>query len=178
MRWIDDLQRMAVDAETALLARSQRQVTDSSARLAELDLPTLVLHSRGDQMQEFQRGRDLAAGIRGARLVALESNNHIVLADEPAWPVFLREVTEFIAPDRVPRRPRGRDRRRGRRCCRRASSTSSAWPPRAATTTRSRPSWCCRCARSSGTCRTRTRSSGCRAGPRVRRPSRGCSSRA
>ena len=29
MRWIDDLQRMAVDAETAVLARSQRQVTDS-----------------------------------------------------------------------------------------------------------------------------------------------------
>ena len=28
MRWIDDLQRMAVDAETAVLARSQRQVTD------------------------------------------------------------------------------------------------------------------------------------------------------
>ena len=33
MRWIDDLQRMAVDAETAVLARSQRQVTDSSGRL-------------------------------------------------------------------------------------------------------------------------------------------------
>jgi DNA-binding NarL/FixJ family response regulator len=34
--------------------------------------------------------------------VALESNNHIVLADEPAWSVFLREMTEFLAPDRVP----------------------------------------------------------------------------
>jgi DNA-binding NarL/FixJ family response regulator len=51
-------------------------------------------------MQEFQRARELAAGIRGARLVALESDNHIVLADEPAWPVFLREVTEFLAADR------------------------------------------------------------------------------
>ena len=112
MRWIDDLQRMAVDAETALLARSQRQVTDSTARLAELDLPTLVLHSRGDQMQEFRRARQLAAGIRGARLVALESNNHIVLADEPAWPVFLREVTEFLAPDRMAA-PTGGGRRRG-----------------------------------------------------------------
>jgi pimeloyl-ACP methyl ester carboxylesterase/DNA-binding CsgD family transcriptional regulator len=100
MRWVDDLQRMAVDAETALLARAQRQVTDSSARMSELDLPTLVIHSRGDQMQEFQRARELAAGIRGARLVALESDNHIVLADEPAWPVFLREVTEFLAADR------------------------------------------------------------------------------
>ena len=101
MRWIDDLQRMAVDADTAVLARAQRQVTDARGRLAELDLPTLVLHCRGDQAQGFQRGRELAAGIRGARLVALESNNHIVLADEPAWPVFLREITEFIAPDRA-----------------------------------------------------------------------------
>jgi pimeloyl-ACP methyl ester carboxylesterase/DNA-binding CsgD family transcriptional regulator len=101
MRWIDDLQRMAVDADTAVLARAQRQVIDSSARMAELDLPTLVLHSRGDRMNEFGHARDLAANIRGARLVALESNNHIVLADEPAWPVFLHEVTEFLAPDRV-----------------------------------------------------------------------------
>jgi len=101
MRWLDDLQRMAVDAETALLARAQRSGTNASARMAELDLPTLVLHSRGDQMQDFQRGRELAAGIRGARLVGLDSNNHIVLADEPAWPVFLREMTAFLAPDRV-----------------------------------------------------------------------------
>ena len=102
MRWIDDLQRMAVDAETAVLARSQRQVTDSSGRLTELDLPTLVLHSRGDQMIGFQHSRHLAANIRGARLVALDSSNHIVLADEPAWPVFLRELIAFLAPDRLP----------------------------------------------------------------------------
>ena len=90
MCWLDDLQKMSVDAETAILARSQRQVTDSGPRMAEIDLPTLVLHSRGDRMNEFGHARDLAAGIRGARLVALESNNHIVLADEPAWPVYAR----------------------------------------------------------------------------------------
>jgi pimeloyl-ACP methyl ester carboxylesterase/DNA-binding CsgD family transcriptional regulator len=101
LRWLDDLQRMAVDAETALLARSHRRTADSTARMPELDLPTLVLHSLGDQMQEFRHSRKLAASIRGARLVALPSNNHIVLADEPAWPVFLSEVTEFVAPDRV-----------------------------------------------------------------------------
>jgi DNA-binding NarL/FixJ family response regulator len=37
--------------------------------------------------------------------VALESDNHIVLADEPAWPVFLRELTEFLTPDRLPALP-------------------------------------------------------------------------
>jgi len=102
MRWIDDLQRMAVDTETAVLSRLQRQVTDSSGRLAELDLPTLVLHSRGDQMVNFQQSRNLAARIKGSRLVALESNNHIVLADEPAWPVLLRELTDFLSADRKP----------------------------------------------------------------------------
>ena len=102
MRWLDDLQRMAVDADTAVRARADLQVTDSSARLPELRLPTLVLHSRGDRMNDFAEARLLASKIKGARLVALESDNHIVLSDEPAWPVLLRELTEFIAPDRLP----------------------------------------------------------------------------
>ena len=101
MRWLDDLQRVSVDAETAIASRAQRQVTDSSARMREIDLPTLVIHSRGDQMNDFHHARELAAGIRGARLTALESNNHIVLEDEPAWAQFLSEVTDFMAPDRA-----------------------------------------------------------------------------
>ena len=102
MRWIDDLQQRACDTETAVISRAQRQVADSTWRLPRIDLPTLVIHSRGDQMNEFHHARHLAAGIRGARLVALESNNHIVLADEPAWQVFLAEVTDFLEPDRRP----------------------------------------------------------------------------
>lgn len=101
MRWIDDLQRRAVDADTAILAKAQRGLTDCSARLGDLALPTLVLHSRGDQMNGFSQARHLASHIQGARLVALESDNHIVLADEPAWPVFLRELSAFLAPDRA-----------------------------------------------------------------------------
>src|SRR5204863_5627668 len=62
--------------------------------------PTLVLHSRGDQMNKFEEGRFLASHIAGARLVPLESSNHIVLEDEPAWPVFLDEVAGFLEPDR------------------------------------------------------------------------------
>jgi pimeloyl-ACP methyl ester carboxylesterase/DNA-binding CsgD family transcriptional regulator len=100
MRWLDDLQQRACDTETAVLSRAQRQTTDSTPRLAELDLSTLVIHSRGDQMVGFHHARDLAAGIKGARLVALDSENHIVLADEPAWQTFVREMTDFMEPDR------------------------------------------------------------------------------
>ena len=56
-------------------------------------------------MVDLANGRLLAAGIPGARLVTLESNNHVLLADEPAWPVFRREVTEFVAADREPVHP-------------------------------------------------------------------------
>ncbi len=99
-KWVDDLQERACDTETAVISRAQRMTTDSTWRLPELDLPTLVIHSRGDQMMEFHHARHLAAGIRGARLVGLDSNNHIVLAHEPAWPAFMREITEFTEPDR------------------------------------------------------------------------------
>jgi DNA-binding NarL/FixJ family response regulator len=30
----------------------------------------------------------------------LESDNHVLLADDPAWPVFLAELAEFLQPDR------------------------------------------------------------------------------
>ncbi len=100
MRWLDDLQRVATSAENAYAARLGRAQADTRHLLARLDLPTLVLHSRGDQATDFKKGRYLAATIPGARLVTLESNNHIVLGDEAAWPVFVREVEAFLAPDR------------------------------------------------------------------------------
>ena len=63
-------------------------------------MPTLVLHARGDRMIEFSNGRFLASAIDGARLVPLESSNHIILGDEPAWQVLVDEVTGFLEPDR------------------------------------------------------------------------------
>lgn len=100
MRWLDDLQRVAASAGTAYRARQERFKADADGLLPQLDLPTLVLHSVGDRMNEFAYGRHLAGNIAGARLVALPSDNHIVLADEPAWNLFRTEVEQFLAPDR------------------------------------------------------------------------------
>jgi pimeloyl-ACP methyl ester carboxylesterase/DNA-binding CsgD family transcriptional regulator len=99
MRWLDDLQRVAVSASTAVIARQQRVAADADPLLPELDLPTLILHSVGDRMNSFEYGRHLAASIPSARLVALESDNHIVLEDEPAWRIFVDEVRQFLEPD-------------------------------------------------------------------------------
>jgi pimeloyl-ACP methyl ester carboxylesterase/DNA-binding CsgD family transcriptional regulator len=102
MRWLDELQRVAASASTASSALRQRSRADCTALLAELDVPTLVLHSLRDQMNDFECGRQLATRIRGARLVPLDSDNHIVLGDEPAWPVLVDEVRRFMAADGAP----------------------------------------------------------------------------
>jgi len=102
MSWLDELQRVSTSAHNALVARRQRKRANTVDLLPDLDVPTLVLHSREDKMTDFANSRHLASAIAGARLVVLESSNHIVLGDEPAWPVFLDEVTGFLAPDRTP----------------------------------------------------------------------------
>jgi pimeloyl-ACP methyl ester carboxylesterase/DNA-binding CsgD family transcriptional regulator len=105
MRWLDELQRMSTSAEVSLRARKARRTADAVELLPQITAPTLVIHGRDDHMNKFDEGVFLAANIAGARLVPLESQNHIVLGDEPAWPVFIDEVTEFLAPERVPTPP-------------------------------------------------------------------------
>lgn len=100
MRWLDDLQKVAASASTVYESRRAYRRADVTGLLPSLAQPTLVLHSLGDRMVDFEEGRHLASGIPDATLVALESDNHILLEDEPAWPVFVAEVRRFLAPDR------------------------------------------------------------------------------
>jgi pimeloyl-ACP methyl ester carboxylesterase/DNA-binding CsgD family transcriptional regulator len=102
MRWLDELQRVAASASTASNAMRQRSSANCLDLLPALDVPTLVLHSVRDQMNDFEHGRLLATRIPGARLVPLDSDNHILLGDEPAWQVFLDEVRRFVATDGAP----------------------------------------------------------------------------
>src|SRR3954468_10677092 len=102
MRWLDELQRVAAPASTASSALRERSRADCVGLLPDVHAPTLVLHSLRDQMNDFESGRLLATRIPGARLVPLDSDNHIVLGDEPAWPVLVEEVRRFMAPDGTP----------------------------------------------------------------------------
>jgi len=106
MRWLDDLQKVAASAATVFESRQAYRRDDVTDLLPRVTQPTLVLHCRGDRMVDFEEGRHLASGIPNATLVALESDNHILLEDEPAWPVFVEEVRRFLAADREgPARP-------------------------------------------------------------------------
>ncbi len=99
--WLDDLQAMATCTDNAVRSRAARVQVEVADLLPDVAAPTLVVHARGDRMVDFARGRELATRIPGARLVMLDSDNHITLADEPAWPVFVTELAAFLTGDRI-----------------------------------------------------------------------------
>jgi pimeloyl-ACP methyl ester carboxylesterase/DNA-binding CsgD family transcriptional regulator len=65
--------------------------------------PTLILHCRQDAVISFEEGRLLASLIKGARFVPLESRNHVLLGNEPAWHQFIAALDDFLpsAPKHV-----------------------------------------------------------------------------
>jgi len=99
MEWMDELQRTSTNTENAVCSRIARHQVDVTGLLPGIAAPTLVLHAEGDRVAP-EWGPKLAAQIPDARLVMLESRNHVLLADEPAWEVFRREVARFLAEDR------------------------------------------------------------------------------
>ena len=97
MKWFNDLQRMTASPDNALRLRVATADIDVRELLPLIQAPTLVLHARGDGAVRYERGLALASGIPNARFVTLESDNHLLLEDEPAWPKFLEEVRRFLA---------------------------------------------------------------------------------
>jgi pimeloyl-ACP methyl ester carboxylesterase/DNA-binding CsgD family transcriptional regulator len=91
-----ELQR---ESSSAAFAVRQMQVSaqiDVSDVVREVRCPTLVMHARDDARVPIEEGRRFASLIPGARFVALESRNHVMLPGEPAYDVFLEELEHFV----------------------------------------------------------------------------------
>lgn len=99
-RWWGDLERQTATADVAAQLLWQMQGIDVLDLAAMLRLPTLIAHSRGDVRVPFDQGCKLAAAIPNASFVPLESKNHVLLPDEPAWNVFQAELAAFLGQDR------------------------------------------------------------------------------
>jgi class 3 adenylate cyclase len=106
IRQFNELERVSASPENAAALLSAMRDTDVSELLSHVRAPTLVVHCRGDAIVPFESGRELAAGIPGARFLPLDSRNHAMLPNEPATKVlgkamgeFLGEGEETAAPD-------------------------------------------------------------------------------
>jgi pimeloyl-ACP methyl ester carboxylesterase len=96
-KWWNELQRKAATAENAVKFLELFGRINVSSLLRQVRVPTLVMHCRDDQFVPFEAGRLMASRISGAEFVPLESNNHLPLRTDPAWPKLTRELRRFLA---------------------------------------------------------------------------------
>lgn len=96
LRQMAELQRVSSSPTDAVRILRAFYDIDVSASVPRIACPTLVLHARGDLRVPFEEGRAVAAMIPGARFVPLESDNHILLEQEPAFARVFEELQEFL----------------------------------------------------------------------------------
>jgi pimeloyl-ACP methyl ester carboxylesterase/DNA-binding CsgD family transcriptional regulator len=96
LRSLADLQaRSSTGVNAGCLLRASSDL-DVSASAPRVQCPTLVLHSKHNRAAPFEEGRLLASLIPGAKLIPLESDNHVLTELEPAWHDFLAEFRRFL----------------------------------------------------------------------------------
>lgn len=95
-----ELQRQSISTENAAAFFEAAFNTDVQDAARRIQCPTLVIHPGGDKAVHVEEGRRLASLIPGARFVELDSSNHMLLPEEPAWTRLLEEVQGFL---RTPR---------------------------------------------------------------------------
>ena len=93
--WFNELCRKTTAPEIAARLLETRAEINVLPLLERVKTPTLVIHSRDDNVISITEGQILAAGIPNAEFVELDSKNHVLLKDEPAWERFCEEVLEF-----------------------------------------------------------------------------------
>jgi pimeloyl-ACP methyl ester carboxylesterase/DNA-binding CsgD family transcriptional regulator len=94
--WFNAVCRKTTTGDNAADMLRSRSRVDVSSLLGQVRAPTLVLHARDDVVCPIAEGRFLASHIPGAEFVELESMNHILLEEEPAWQRFCGAVREFL----------------------------------------------------------------------------------
>jgi class 3 adenylate cyclase/pimeloyl-ACP methyl ester carboxylesterase len=96
--WFNEFQRISASSADAVRNLVANGEVDVTSLLSQVRVPTLVIHSRHDARVPMESGRRMAAAIPGARFVVLESRNHLIVEDEPAFARLVEEVRAFVAP--------------------------------------------------------------------------------
>ena len=96
--WFNDLCLKSTSGDVAATLFEARGVIDITESLDKVRQPTLVLHARNDEVVPIAEGRFLATKIPDAEFVELDSRNHVLLENEPAWPRFQEAVLAYLRP--------------------------------------------------------------------------------
>lgn len=94
---LNHMQEVSTNAAMAAAIYWEIGQIDVREHARQLNVPTLILHARDDARISLNNGTELASLIPGARFVCLDSVNHILMEDEPAWHHALKEIRAFLS---------------------------------------------------------------------------------
>jgi pimeloyl-ACP methyl ester carboxylesterase/DNA-binding CsgD family transcriptional regulator len=104
--WSEQM-RAATSPDTAIRLLQIAWNTDVRDAARKIKCPALIVHPERDVVSPIEQGRLLASLIPHSRFVQLDTENHMPLADEPAWSQLVAEVRSFLAePERTGAVPR------------------------------------------------------------------------
>jgi pimeloyl-ACP methyl ester carboxylesterase/DNA-binding CsgD family transcriptional regulator len=89
-------QAFSTTAETAARLLQIGWQTDVRAAARKIKCPTLSIHVARDTVVPIDVGRELATLIPDCRFKQIDGENHLPLADEPAWPKIVAEIENFL----------------------------------------------------------------------------------
>ncbi|MEV6236716.1 alpha/beta fold hydrolase [Lentzea sp. NPDC051838] len=92
-----NFQRRSVSPANGARFLEEQTRLDVADLARQVRCPTLIVHSRDDPRVPLAQATELAELIPDSRLVVLDGRNHLLTADEPAWPRFLDELHAFLA---------------------------------------------------------------------------------
>jgi len=95
-RAFDELQRRSTSAANAWRFVDTFADIDVTGVAGDVTVPTLICCSRREPDDTFEQSRILSALIPGSRLVPLDSANHLLPEQDPAWRHFLAEMDGFL----------------------------------------------------------------------------------
>jgi len=96
---LSELQRKSATPKDAVRIMRAFLNIDVHESVPRVKCPTLLMHATGDLRAPFEEGRQLATMIPDARLVALDTNNHVLLEHEPSFRQFFEELRAFVPHD-------------------------------------------------------------------------------
>ena len=99
VRLFNEMERTSATSEDAAAQMSANSALDVRALAPKVRAPTLVINRRGDRAVPFEGGRELAALIPGARFMAAEGRNHVLLPGDPGAEQINDVILQFLDED-------------------------------------------------------------------------------
>jgi class 3 adenylate cyclase len=95
--WWGTLERMGASPSSTRTLLTMNGQIDVRAALPTIQVPTLVLHRRGDRVVPIAAGEYMASQIPNARFVALDGEDHLPYGDQEP---LMGEIEEFLTGTR------------------------------------------------------------------------------